>query len=281
MTRNPLPLLALFFSTVSFASGGSPVVQGLGGAGRAGVPGEAIFTNPAAVGLLTKSGSFFYYTKPNIADWNAGGRGYAIGAYDGQNETVRGSFGAVRSSRAIIARNGTQGYEDRSEYRFALGRPLWANVAGGLQARYVTRRVGLSEEKFFDGDLGAIFPVYAGLLGGFVYENALNKTGERPPTAAAGVVYGLGYGIQAYGDGYRAMKGPEKGQRGWALGAEVGLAGDFKLRGGRFQDGYRRLKGWSAGLTWAGPRASFDYAMRTAGNGPSERDHIFGMTIAF
>ena len=263
------------------AIGDSPVVQGLGGAGRAGVPSEAIFTNPAAVGLLTTSGSFIYYTKPTIAEWNAGGRGYAIGAYDGQNESVRGSFAVVRSSRAIIGRSGTQSYEDRSDYRFALGRSLWASVIGGLQVRYVTRRAGADEVKFFDGDIGAIFPVYAGLVGGVVYENALNKPGERPTTAAAGLMYGLGYGIQAFADGYRAMKGPEKGQRGWAIGAEMTLAGDFKLRGGRFQDGYRRLKGWSGGITWAGPRASFDYAMRTTGDSPRERDHIFGMTVAF
>lgn len=282
MTRNVILLLAVIFfiPASSFATADSPVVQGLGGAGRAGVPTEALFTNPASVALLTQSGSYFIYQKPSIPEWNAGGRGYVIGAYDGQNQAAKGSFGYVRTSRARIDRLGNQGYEDRSEYRFALGTLVSGNIAGGLQARYVTRRIAGQAQKFFDGDLGTIFPIYAGLVGGLTYENALNKAGERPTSMGAGLTYGLGYGIQAYGDGYRFMKGQEKGQQGWAVGAEVAVAGDFKLRGGRFQDGYRRLKGWSAGISWAGPRASFDYAMRTTGGGPKERDHIFGMTVA-
>ena len=105
--------------------------------------------------------------------------------------------------------------------------------------------------------------------------------GENPPTAAAGLLYALGYGINLYGDGLRVMKGPHKGDRGWALGGELSFATDFRLRAGRFQDTYRRRRGWSAGLSWNGPRTSFDYAMRTSGDSPKERDHILGMTVAF
>jgi hypothetical protein len=150
----------------------------------------------------------------------------------------------------------------------------------GLQARYVTKRTGAEETSFFDGNVGAIFPVYAGFTGGATYENFMNKEADRPPTVGAGLTYNLGYGLQAYADGTRIMKGPSSGQRGWSLGAEFSLAGDFRLRGGKFQDGYRRRKGWSVGLSWVGPRASFDYAMRTGGADPKERDHIFGMTVS-
>jgi len=76
------------------------------------------------------------------------------------------------------------------------------------------------------------------------------------------------------------MKGTMKGNRGWAVGAETALGDSFRLRTGRFQESVRRMKGWSVGLSWKGPRASFDYAMRTTGQGPKERDHILGMTVA-
>jgi hypothetical protein len=281
MTRNViLLLLGVFLPASSFATADSPVVQGLGGGGRAGIPSEALFSNPAAVGLLSQSYSFLMYEKPKIPEWNAGGRAYSVGAYDGTNEAVRGAFGYLRTSRARVDAAGQQGYEDRSEYRLALGRPVWSSVVMGLQARYVTKRTGPEETSFFDGSVGAIFPVYAGFTGGLTYENFMNKEAERPPTVGAGLTYNLGYGLQAYGDGTRIMKGPSSGQRGWSLGAEFALAGDFRLRGGKFQDGYRRRKGWSVGISWAGPRASFDYAMRTSGADPKERDHIFGMTVA-
>ena len=288
MTRN---VILLFYSVFcgaffllpasSFATADSPVVQGLGGAGRAGLPNEALYSNPAAVGLLNQSYSFLMYEKPRIPEWNAGGRAYAIGAYDGTNEAVKGAFGYLRTSMARVDAAGRQGYVDRSEYRLALGRPVWSGVIAGLQARYVTRRTGPDGRSFFDGNLGAIFPVYSGFIGGVTYENAMNEEADRLPTAGVGVTYGFASsGIQLYGDGTRIMKGALKGQRGWALGGEISLAGDFRLRAGRFQDGQRRRKGWSIGASWAGPRASFDYAMRTSGSDPKERDHIFGMTVA-
>ncbi len=284
MTRNAF-LLILFLSfgmfTVDFATADSPVVQGLGGAGRAGVPREGLFSNPAAVGLLTESGAFLIYEKPRIPDWNAGGRLYSVGAFDGQNAGLKGAFGYIRTSRARVENTVSQSYEDRSEYRMALGLPLAANVAAGLRVQYITRRTGSQETKIFNGGVGTIFPVYSGLIAGLTYENLLNKPGELAPTMGAGLSYALGYGIQVYGDGYRQMKGPKKGERGWALGAETALAGELRVRGGRFQDGDRRRKGWSMGASWVGPRTSFDYAMRTSGDLPKERDHILGLTTIF
>lgn len=281
MTRNAFPLLAFLFllPASSFATE-SPLTQGLGGAGRAGIPTESLFNNPAALALSAQSTIFAIYEKPRIPDWNAGGRAYALGAYDVQTSSVKGGIGYLRTSRARLGSAGRQDYEDRSEIRSVFAHQLWDGVQGGLKVGYITRRVGVASEKFFNGDIGAIFPVYAGVFGGLTYENVLTQPGEKPGTAGAGLTYGLGYGIQLYGDGTRVMKGPRKGDRGWALGAELAVAGDFKLRAGRFQEGLRRLRGWSLGLSWTGPRASFDYAMRTAGDNPNERDHIFGMTVA-
>lgn len=231
--------------------------------------------------LQKTSSAFYYYDKASISDWNAGGRGFSVGAYDGTNELVQGGLGYTRVSRAEVNAAGRQGYVDRSDYRIVLGRPVWGDIVAGLQARYVTRRIGPTEKKFFDGTLGAILPVYAGLLGGLTYENVMNVDGEQPPTVGAGLSYRFSdYGMQLYGDATRLMKGPRSGDRGWALGAEISLAGDFRLRAGRFQDGYRRHKGWSLGISWAGPRASFDYAMRTGNAAATERSHIVGVQIA-
>jgi hypothetical protein len=286
MTRNAILLFLVsagaFLPAPSFATADSPVVQGQGGAGRAGLPLESLFANPAAVGLLTPSSSFFLnYEKPRIPDWNAGGREYSVGVYDGTSEAVKGGFGYVRTSRALVDAAGRrQDYEDRSDFRAVFGRPVWGNIVAGVRTRYVTRRNGAAEKKFLDGDLGTIFPLYAGVTGALTYEHALAVAGEQPPTVGAGLAYALGDGLTAYADGYRLMQGLKKGDRGWALGLEVILAGDFRVRGGRFQDGMRRLKGWSLGLSWLGPRTSFQYAMRTTGTNPKEKDHIFGISVA-
>lgn len=259
----------------------SPIVEALGGAGRAGLPTEAVFTNPALLGLLNSSGTFIYYTKPSIEAFNSGGKGYAIGAYDGGNPSAKGAFATVSRSRARIGAGGQQVYDDRTEYRLASGFPLWSGLVGGFSVRYVLRRDGGPLQKIFTGDLGALYPIFKDILLGMTYENALNKDEGAPTAIGAGAFYALGDSVSLFGDGKRFMKGLIKGQRGWNLGAQVNFAGDFSVRVGRFHEAQRRIKGWSWGLGWGGPRAGFHYAMRFAGEVPKEKDHHFGMNVAF
>lgn len=283
MTRNVFILLALVVfslsSRLSFATADSAVLQGLGGAGRAGIPKESLFSNPAAAASLTESVGFVNYTKAKIPDFNAGGRSYTVGMYDGGQETLKGGLAYVRSSRAVLENN-RQGYEDRSEFRFTMASPIGKSTQAGAQVRYITKRQGAAETKFFQGDLGLILPLFQDFRAGITYENVVQRAGEKPGTAAVGVNYALGFGIAAYADGTRQMAGANKGDKGYNLGAQTEVVGGFVIRGGKFQDGYRRLKGWSMGAGWVGPRASFDYALRTTGTKNRERDHIFGMTIS-
>lgn len=273
------PFLLIFMSYS--ASAQSPVVEGLGGAGRAGLPNEAMFTNPASLAMLADSGSFLYYTKPSINVWNAGGRGYAVGAYDGGSPAAKAGFATIRRSRARIGVDGRQVYDDRTEYRLATGTALWSGLMGGLQARYILKKDGGPQQKIFTGDVGALYPIFQDILLGLTYENALNKNEGEPTAMGAGAFYKLGDSISLFGDGKRFMKGAVKGQRGWSLGGQINFAGDFSLRAGRFQEPLRRIKGWSWGLGWGGPRAGFHYAMRLAGDLPREKDHIFGMNLSF
>jgi|GEM_PF-5456767 len=254
------------------------MVQSMGGAGRAGIPRESLFSNPAAVAQIDNSFGFMHYSIPKVPDFNAGGRAYNVGIYDGGNTHWKGGFGYSRVSKANVTR-GRQGYEDRSEFRFATGHAIAGNITGGLLTRYVKTHSNPESSRYFEGTLGILFPIFADLRGGLTWENVFGKEDHLPSTVGVGAMYGLGYGIMAYADGYRLMGGSRTGERGWALGGQLGLTGDFSIRAGLFEEAYRYMKGWSVGLSWAGPRASFEYAIRTAGTGPKEKEHIFGMTI--
>jgi hypothetical protein len=283
MTRIALAvMLALGAQTSdSFATAVSPVVQGLGGAGRAGVAKESAFTNPASASLLKDASFFLFYAKPHVSAFDSGGRGYSIGASDG-GTAIKGSFAFVSSSAARIGRDGQQIFEDRSEFRFATGFSLGGNVAGGIATRYVNRRNpggGDNNQKFFQGDLGILFPLFWGVTGGVTYENVFNQEDERPPTIGAGLQYNIGGGLRAFADGTKIMNGTRKASTGWALAGDLTLGTDYTVRIGRFQDAYRKLRGWSFGLAWTGPRMTVDYALRMAGDNPKEQDHILGFTV--
>jgi hypothetical protein len=253
-------------------------VQGLAGASRAGVAREAVFSNPASVSYVSDTFGFFHYQIPKIPDFNAGGRGFNVGVYDGGNQTWKGGLAYTRTSKAVLVKN-QQGYVDRSDFRFATGHKLFGSVDGGLATRWVNSSNSSTTSRFLEGDIGILFPLYTDLRGGLTYENILNKEDETPATIGAGANYSLGYGFQLIADGYRLMSGTRAGERGWSLAGEAGLTGDFFLRAGIFEEAYRALKGWSLGASWIGPKASFDYALKTTGKGPREKMHVMGMSI--
>lgn len=280
MTRNRLAFLAaiFLFPYQSLATRDSPILQGFAGAGRSGIPTESLQSNPAGVWLLQQSSAFFYYTKPNVPEVEGGGRAYSVGLYDGENPSVKGGFGYLRNSRVRV-QSGATTYEDRSEFRFSAGRPISGEILAGINGRYVTVRNGGDETKFFQGDIGAIFPLFKDVRAGVTYENVVEKAVDNPPQLGAGLLYSVSQGLRLAADGARIMRGTRKGEKSWALGAELNIAGDFFARGGRFWDAVTEQKGWSAGASWVGPRASLDYAMRTTQGRPHERDHVFGIRI--
>lgn len=278
MTRNVFLLWAALHSLPSFATVDSPVVQGLAGATRTGVPREGIFSNPASVASITSTYGFYHYEIPRIDDYNAGGRAWSAGLYDGGDRTWKGGFGISRVSQARIFR-GQQGYVDRREVRFSTGHEIYNNIVGGVAGRLVKNYSPVGDNSFFEGDVGFLFPVFADIHGGATVENIADKEDELPRTIGVGASYPLTAGITLIADGYRLMSGTREGERGWSLATEIQLAGDFTARGGLFEEGYRALKGWAAGVSWSGPRMSLDYALKTAGKGPKERSHILGVSV--
>jgi hypothetical protein len=279
MTRNAF-LLALFAlsSTSAFATPDSPVVQGLGGATRSGVTREALFSNPASITGIENTFGFAQYELPKIADYNASGRAYSVGLYDGGDKNWKGGFGYSRTARTRIFQ-GHQGYIDRSEFRFVSGHEIAGGITGGLATRLIKNYNASDSGSFLEGDLGILFPLFKDLHGGITLENILNREDELPQTVGIGAAYSLGYGIQVLADGYRLMSGTKNGERGLALAGELGLTGSLLARGGLFEEAYRGLKGYSFGASWMGPRMQLDYAYKLTGKGPKEREHIFGLTI--
>jgi hypothetical protein len=272
-------IVSLAIPTSGFATALPPVLQGLGGAGRGGVAKESVFSNPAATGLLNDASAYFYYEMPSVPDFDAGGRAYGLGISDG-GTNIKGAFAYVRSSRARIG-DGGQDFEDRKELRFSSGFQVGEGIYAGFGTRYVWNAPNGDYSRFFQSDIGVLFPLFAGLTAGITYENIFNRSDDLPPTIGLGGKYPLGAGFTAFADGYRLMNGKRKGERGFSLAMEMAVWGDFTLRGARFQDGLRLIKGWSGGLTWAGPKFSLDYAFRVAGTGPREKDHTFGLSARF
>lgn len=268
-----------FYSFFTTAHAYSPKRTALGGGVRAGIVDEALFTNPAALNFLQNSAAFAYYSRSQIPAFNAGGKAYAAGVYDGTNALAKAGAAWVRESRARLV-NGVQTYADRSEYRLGLAQALGTSVFAGIQGHYTTRReVGGGETKIFNGTGGLLFPNFQGVRLGITYENILEKPGERPPVAALGAGYQLLSSVFIYGDYGMVAKGALKNKKLWSAGIEIPMISDLFILGGIFHDPIDALRGYSLGAIWQGPRTAFQYSMRTTRGSPSERDHVFGISL--
>jgi hypothetical protein len=216
---------------------------------------------------------------PRIRDWNGAGKQLTLGAYDGTNVYAKAGFAYERDARDELAAGGTKLYRDRNTYRFGLGRMIGKNLALGATGRYVNRRDGGAEEKFFDGDVGAMFKAFSDMQAGVTYENIGFRSGELPPIIGAGLHYLVTDSVVAMVDYGRVFKGTQKNEHQWNYAVELNMTEGFVMRGGMFQDNVRGLRGTAMGLSWQGPRTSFDYGVRSTRRAPVQREHLFGVTV--
>ncbi len=255
-----------------------PVHDGFSGAGRAGILREAVFTNPAALALLTGSYGFGYFTKTRLVNLDSGGRDLTVGAMDGDNEYAKAAFAYEREARAGINAAGAS-YFDRTQMRLGIGRMLTPSLGAGITGKYIVRRNGAAETKKMDGDAGVFYPVMNDMMLGLTYENFVNVETENPTVIGAGVKYNVIPALGLFADAARITKGNNKGKYSWSTAFEVSMMGDLFLRAGLFKDFVNGTKGKSIGLTWAGPRTSFDYSMHLIQTGVREKSQTLGVTF--
>jgi len=256
----------------------SPVRDGFAGAGRSGIPREALFSNPAALSALETSWAFAYYTKSRMSDLDSGGRNLHLGVYDGQNELFKAGLSYSRESRAKSVATGIT-YIDQTELRVGGGRMLAKNISGGATVKYRTRRMGAEETKKIDGDAGILFPLFQDMFAGITYENIAFIDPENPTSINVGLKYSLMQSIGLLADATRITAGDFRGENAWALGVEFSMVSDFFFRAGLFKNTATQTRGKSFGISWVGPRASFDYAIKMAKDFPRERDHVLGISV--
>ncbi len=284
MSQRPLffSLLSLSIlvltTTQSFAN--VPQIVGLGGGGTAGVPKDALFSNPAAVVGLTKNRAFFSYSQSKIRDLGAGGRIWATGVYDGSSKAAKGGITYIRESRRRLVA-GSSPYLDSQTVRGVLGKRMFGGIMMGLTVNYKMKKQNEDTENVFVGDAGLIYPVSKGFPAGLKVENVTDKEGERPRTVTLGTKYRVSGPLTVVADFGRTVSEFTEVKNLWSLAAEVTLFKELILRGSLFKDSIDSIRGKSVGASWNGPRTSFEYALRITNGAPRERDHVLGVSLMF
>lgn len=275
--RNILAI-ALIMLLGAEAKAFSPQVEGLGGAGRAGLAKEGMFSNPASPVLLKTNVVFAVHTQTKMRDLGAGGVAQAAGVYDGSSEFAHGGLGFIRESRRIGVGSGST-YVHQSTIRGVIARPIFGDLSMGARTNYTMHKENGTKNNYFHGDVGFLYPVFSDLPLGLTVENVTDKAGERPRTIFGALSYDVMGPLDLYADLGFVVSKVKSANRVWGIGVEVAVFDEILLRGGLHRDSVLDERGWSTGLAWAGPRASLEYALRMTTNRPSQRDHVFGMSI--
>ena len=266
------------FGSASWAM--TPQVEGLGGAGRGGLPKEALFSNPAAVSMLRQNTAFLAYTQTKLRDLKAGGKVQIAGIYDGSSDLAHGGIAYIRESRRVSLGSGTT-YADSTKIRTVIGRELFSGLQMGIKTNYTIQRTSGVTTKYFYGDAGFLYPLFAELPLGLTVENVMDKAEERPRTIYAGLRYDIDGPLDLYGDIGKSVSSRKSQGTPWAIGLEVKFFDELFFRGGLFRDAAIGARGWAAGLSWLSPRTAFEYALRRSTSIPRQTDHNLGVSVIF
>lgn len=257
-----------------------PQIVGLGGGGTSGVPKDALFSNPAAVAGLTTHRAFYSYSQSKIRELGAGGRVWATGVYDGKGKLAKGGLSYIRESRRRLI-DGESPYLDSQTVRGVVGRAVWKNLISGVTVNYKMKRENDETENIFTTDVGFIYPMLRTLPVGLKVENVTDHEGERPRNAVLGISYKLTGPLKVVADYGKAFSNFNDGDSLWSVAAEVTVFKELIIRGALFHDQIDAIRGTTLGISWNGPRTSFEYALRMTRGTPRERDHVLGVSLEF
>jgi hypothetical protein len=270
--------LFLVFSAESFAM--TPQVEGLGGAGRGGIPKEALFSNPAAVGLLKQNTAFLAYKQTKLRDLKAGGRVQLAGIYDGSTSLAHGGIAYIRESRRVSLGAGTA-YADNTTIRTVIGRELFSGLQMGIKTNYKIKRNSGVTKKYFYGDVGFLYPLFRDLPIGLTVENAIDETEEHPRTIFMGVRFDVDGPLDLYGDLGKTVSSRKSSGTPWATGLEAKIFDELFFRGGIYRDALIGVRGWAVGLSYISPRTAFEYSLKRSTSVPRQTDHTLGASLVF
>lgn len=257
-----------------------PQIVGLGGGGTAGVPKDALFSNPAGVVGLKSHRAFFSYSQSKIRDLGAGGRIWATGVYDGKSRFAKGGLSYIRESRRRLS-EGESPYLDSQTVRGIIGRPIVGNLFAGSTVNYKMKRENGKDINLFTADFGLIYPLFSDVPIGLKAENLGDTLGEGPRALTLGVQYDISGPIVLIADYGRTISQQMETKNNWSLATEVSLFKELVIRGALFKSGVDALRGFAVGASWNGPRTAFEYAMRVTRGAPTERDHVLGLSLQF
>ncbi len=284
MNLSPRIRFILLVSSIFLVAGDAfaivPQIVGLGGRGTAGIPKDALFSNPAAVAGLRTHRVFYSYAQSKIRELGAGGRIWTTGVYDGKSKIAKGGLAYIRESRRRLI-GGASPYLDSQTIRSVIGRPVGKNLIAGITVNYKMKLENEETENYFTSDVGVIYPLSRALPAGLKVENALDREGERPRNVVLGVSYKLTGPLKVVADYGKTVSEFADDKQLWSLATEVIVFKELIIRGALFRDEIDSIRGTALGVSWNGPRTSFEYALRTTRGAPRERDHVLGVNLQF
>jgi hypothetical protein len=248
-------------------------LQSTSGAGVATIlVNETSILNPAPIVFIPVS-SFYYQKGKSKVDSESDGR--SRGFSDGSSQMYL-------LSDSTTALKGTFSYQDHSEqhsrrrrFTSSLASNSGKKTAFGVLYRYTIDQYSDDEEKKFHQGVLGFTHIYSEqlVIGGILVDPFLSNKED------AKTVIGMQYSLTSnffliIDSGANFNDDPEENTlfRG-AL--QVNFLKDLYLRAGQFHDKTTNLKGNSWGISWIGPRLSFEYAYKTSEIISEDADYIF------
>jgi hypothetical protein len=249
-------------------------LQSTSGAGVASIlVNESSILNPAPIVFIPVS-AFYYQAGSSKLDTKSPKRSKNFSNGSNQMYLLSDSSGQIK---------GTFSYQEQAEnqykrkrYTSSLANNSGKKTAFGLLYRYTIDEDSLldEEKKFHQGVFGFTH-IYSPELsfGGIIVDPFLSN--KKDARIVLGFQYELTSNFYLIADG-GANFNDESHKNTVSRGAlQVNFFRDLFLRTGKYHDKANNLKGSSWGISWIGPRLSFEYAYKTSEVIQDNTDYLF------
>lgn len=245
---------------------------------------EAAFLNPASIFFFNNSS--FYYQQGGSNFKQSPERDSEFEEMENQIFLITDTSSALKGgfSYQTISENG----DSRKRFTSSASSNLGKNTAAGIIYRY-TEEDAEHHEVYHQAVFGITHIVNERLTAGAILVDPFLANREDV-LSAAGVQYQLTPNFALIGDAGANYKDEPEENNYYAVAAQAQFFKKFFLRFGQFENNAENLRGHSWGLSWVGPRLSFDYATRRSevfkdisplNKGEKIIDHSFALTLVF
>lgn len=246
---------------------------------------EAAFLNPASIYFFQQSSLYYQQGSSKMKEASAERES---DYKDGENQTFLITDTSSALKGAFSYQTQSEDGDSRKRFTSSASSNWGKNMSVGVLYRY-TEEDAQDHEVYHQGVLGITYIHSKQLTFGAILVDPF-LANKEDALLGGGLQYTLTQNFIVIADAGANYNDDPEDNKFWRAAAQAQFFKSFYLKYGRFEDDITKLRGYSYGVSWVGPKLAVEYAYRNSEarqdtefyfNGEQLEDHSVALSVVF